>query len=275
MKINDIHIRDPYIIKANGNYYLLGTTGNDCWEAGSDLNLYKSNNLFDFENIGAMVDKSIFCDYTNIWAPEMHYFNKKYYLILSVYQKGKGRGSIILYSESIEKKYQLLTGDYITPTNWDCLDATLFIQNKKPYLVFSNEWINTVKKDGDGALYVSELSKDLKEFITEPKKIISGKDCGFATEITNNGISGYVAEGPFLIEEKGKINLFWSTFTPKGYCVVKSVADSVFGEYKFDKFVFEDDGGHCMVFEDFNGKQRIIFHKPNNSPYERMSIFEL
>lgn len=42
MKREDLHIRDPFIYTENGIYYLLGTTGNDSWDRGSDLGLYVS-----------------------------------------------------------------------------------------------------------------------------------------------------------------------------------------------------------------------------------------
>lgn len=45
MKREDLHIRDPFIYTENGIYYLLGTTGNDSWDRGSDLVLYVSRDL--------------------------------------------------------------------------------------------------------------------------------------------------------------------------------------------------------------------------------------
>ena len=49
MKREEIHIRDPFVFVENGAYYLLGTTGNDTWERGSDLVLYVSRDLERFE----------------------------------------------------------------------------------------------------------------------------------------------------------------------------------------------------------------------------------
>lgn len=63
----------------------------------------------------------------------------------------------------------------------------------------------------------------------------------------SGGITGYVAEGPYAITEGGHIALFWSTFTEQGYCVVKSKAEDIFGEYIFEKFIFREDGGHAMI----------------------------
>ena len=90
-KAEDIRIRDPFVFVEDGEYYLLGTTGNDCWDKGSDLTLYSSKDLVCFERVGCMVGKDALADYTQIWAPELHKYCGKYYLIVSVFQKSKGR----------------------------------------------------------------------------------------------------------------------------------------------------------------------------------------
>lgn len=65
----------------------------------------------------------------------------------------------------------------------------------------------------------------------------------------HGGKSGYVAEGPFLYEEDGKIVLLWSTFTQNGYAVVKGVSSNgVMGDYVFEKLLYDHDGGHSMSF---------------------------
>ncbi|MGN1052885.1 MAG: family 43 glycosylhydrolase, partial [Candidatus Scatosoma sp.] len=249
--------------------------GNDCWNAGSDFTLYRSDDLEVFEKVCRLVDKETLSGYTNLWAPEIHKYNGKYYLIVSVFNREKGRGSIVLYSEKLRGRYELLTGEYITPNDWWCLDATLFVSDGKPYLYFSNEWINTVNKDGDGSIFVAELSKDLTKTVSAPKKIVSGRHCGFSKQLTyaGTGVKGYVAEGPFVKERGEKTELYWSTYTAEGYCVVRSVADKVLGEYVFDDFIFRKDGGHCMVFKGTDGKEYITFHQPNLSPNERMKKF--
>jgi len=34
-------------------------------------------------------------------------------------------------------------------------------------------------------------------------------------------------------------------------------------------------GGHCMVFDDFNGVNKVSFHQPNESPDERAVFLDL
>ena len=110
--------------------------------------------------------------------------------------------------------------------------------------------------------------------MSEPKKIVSGKHSGIAVEISDGNTKGFVAEGPYLYEANGQIVLLWSTIGKSGYTVVKSISTSgIYGEYAFDKIVFDKDGGHCMCFTDLCGKRHITFHQPNRTPDERMNLF--
>ena len=109
------------------------------------------------------------------------------------------------------------------------------------------------------------------------KKIISGKYSDWAIRlIRDDGVQGYIAEGPWLYEENSKIILLWSTIGKNGYMVIKSTsANGALGDYMFDSVVFDEDGGHCMRFTDLNEKSCITFHQPNQTPYERMYVYPL
>lgn len=276
MRRGDIHIRDPFLFTENGKYYLLGTTGDDPWGKGSDLTLFVSSDLENFERKGVMVTDCSLNTYTNIWAPELHKYKDKYYLIVSAYREDKNRGCMIFVSDCLDCNFTLLTGEYITPRDWQCLDATLFVYEDTPYLCFSNEWISPITNDGDGSLYICELKHDLTALVGKPKKIISGKYCGFSVKVSGLGKEGYVAEGPYLYEESDKIVLLWSTFTQNGYSVVKSVSSNgVMGDYVFEKLLYDHDGGHSMSFLDMQGRRILTFHQPNRPNAERMQYFLL
>lgn len=276
MRRGDIHIRDPFVFTENGKYYLLGTTGDDPWGKGSDLTLFVSSDLENFERKGVMVTDCSLNTYTNIWAPELHKYKDKYYLIVSAYREDKNRGCMIFVSDCLDCNFTLLTGEYITPRDWQCLDATLFVYEDTPYLCFSNEWISPITNDGDGSLYICELKHDLTALVGKPKKIISGKYCGFSVKVSGLGKEGYVAEGPYLYEESDKIVLLWSTFTQNGYSVVKSVSSNgVMGDYVFEKLLYDHDGGHSMSFLDMQGRRILTFHQPNRPNAERMQYFLL
>lgn len=273
MKREDIHVRDPFVYVEDGKYYLVGTTCDDPWGRGSDFTLYVSEDLENFEKKCRMVDDALFEGYTNLWAPELHKFRDKYYLIVSAYRKDLGRGSFILVSDSLEEKFTFLTGKYITPSGWGCLDATLFVYEGAPYLCFSNEWLTPITEDGDGSLFIARLNDDLTTFVDEPKKIVSGKNFPLSVEI-GSGKKGYLAEGPYLYEQDGNIVLLWSGWSKTGYSVFKNVSkNGVYGDYVFEKTVYLKDGGHCMRFTDLQGNSYITLHQPNVTPNERMRLF--
>lgn len=274
MHRDEIHIRDPFVFVEDDRYYLLGTTGDDPWGLASDFTLYESSDLETFDPICIMVEDSSLAGYTNRWAPELHRYEGKYYLIVSLFRADKGRGSMVLVSSSLGEPFVPLTGEYITPEGWGCLDATLFIHEGKPYLCFSNEWTTPITHDGDGALFIAELSHDLRQLVTPPVKIISGKYNGLSKQVCNSEARGFVAEGPWLYEDGNRIVLLWSTFTETGYTVIQSHSEGgVYGDYVFDRVVFSKDGGHCMRFLDLQGKPWITMHQPNQTPLERMRLF--
>ena len=152
MKRSDLHIRDPFVLVHDGKYYLLGTTGENSWGKGSNLVLYESRDLENFTEKCVMVQPQYLAGYTNVWAPELHEYRGKFYLIFSVFREDKGRGSVIFVSDGLNGDFKPLTGEYITPAGWGCLDATLFVYRGAPYLCFSNEWTTPITGDGDLSL---------------------------------------------------------------------------------------------------------------------------
>lgn len=118
MNRSDLHIRDPFVLVHDGKYYLLGTTGEDPWAKGSNLVLYESRDLETFAEKCVMVQPQYLAGYTNVWAPELHEYRGKFYLIFSVFREDKGRGSVIFVSDGLNGDFKTLTGEYITPAGW-------------------------------------------------------------------------------------------------------------------------------------------------------------
>ena len=44
---------------------------------------------------------------------------------------------------------------------------------------------------------------------------------------------------------------------------------------KDERLLFEKDGGHGMIFSNYDGEVMFIQHSPNNSPYERPCLFKI
>ena len=67
----------------------------------------------------------------------------------------------------------------------------------------------------------------------------------------------------------------WSTFGEKGYNIAIASSDSLYGAYQQEKLLFEDDGGHAMIFDTFQGERKISFHMPNTVPNERPQFYSV
>lgn len=280
MKLNEIRVRDPFLLTDGKVRYLTGTTAADALGRAPRLCVYRSDDGVDYARCGTLIPGGVLDGYRDFWAPEIHRWHGRYYLIITVSRDDLGRGCIILHSDRPDGGFQPLTGNYITPAGWGCLDATLFVTGRVPYLCFSNEWITPITGDGDGALYMMRLTDDLTAPAGAPHKIVSGRYSPHTVAIEGDfggeHRRGYVAEAPWLYETADGIVLLWSTFTDTGYAVIRSVSrEGVFGEYRFDRILFRDNGGHAMCFTDPDGRDCVILHCPNTPPDERPLILPL
>ena len=163
IKREELRIRDPFILtdKENGCYYMYGTTDleDHCLQARNTFSVYKSYDLENFEDGKVVVDggKLGFWADRDFWAPEVHYYNGKYYLFGSCIAEGKCRCTQIFVCDTPCGEFVPLSDQARTPENWVCLDGTFYVENGTPYMVFSREWIEVL----DGQMWAVELSADL------------------------------------------------------------------------------------------------------------------
>lgn len=148
----DIVIRDPFLFAENGTGYLVGTTDETCWQGKAAGFLgYRTRDLVHFEGPFSLFEASRgFWADENFWAPELHAYGGKYYLFASFKRQGKPRASQALVSDSPFGKYTPAAKPF-TPAQWNCLDATLYLENGIPYTVFCREWVDC----SDGEMYLA------------------------------------------------------------------------------------------------------------------------
>lgn len=276
LKRSEIRIRDPFILtdKENGCYYMYGTTallsGTIC--ALNTFAVYKSKDLENFEGPKVIFNGS---DYNffgkkDFWAPEVHKFNGKYYLFGSVKADNVCRATHIFVCDTPDGNFVPVSDKPITPANWECLDGTFWVENGKPYMVFSHEWLQ-VK---DGEICAVELTPDLSSMAGEPKLLFRASDNPNVSEINFKGSGDYVTDGPFLFKEDGKLKMIWSSFYNGKYCVLEAESDSLFGKWTHKGSKFDFDGGHAMLFYTLEGERMISLHRPNANDLERATFFK-
>ena len=143
MKLRRINLRDPFIIKENSRYYLYGTYGKTAFIGRPKrLFVYESDDLVNFTKKKTVFkrEKGFFSSKW-YWAPEVHFYNSKYYMFVTFASKEGGLGTSLLVSSSLEGPFIPFSKGYLTPPNFRALDGTLYISKENiPYLVFCHEW---------------------------------------------------------------------------------------------------------------------------------------
>ena len=71
--------------------------------------------------------------------------------------------------------------------------------------------------------------------------------------------------------------MIWSTVKDRNYCqcVTKSSNGKINGEWTHLEPIFTNDGGHGMIFKDFNGKLKLTLHSPNIQLEEKPIFFDI
>jgi len=90
---------------------------------------------------------------------------------------------------------------------------------------------------------------------------------------------GLVTDGPFLHRmADGSLLMLWSSFSKRGY--VQSYARSESGQLAgpwMQQTVpwFDEDAGHGMLFQRFDGTWMLSLHRPNGGSRERGQLFSV
>lgn len=273
MKISDINIRDPFILKEGDMYYLYGTRAENFGQGVGGFDVYLSNNLIDFSAPTECFNSEKYAMNTQVnWAPEVHKYNSAFYMFATFTKPNGLRGVYILKSDSPSGPFRPYSDGAVTPQGWECLDGTLYISKKgEPYLVFCHEHTQII----DGTVCYLRLSDDLKKAVSEPVYMFSGSTPQWADKKPAG--EHYITDGPFMFRTSGdELLLIWSTFINHKYCqcVAKSSNGEIDGNFVHPDPIITDDGGHGMIFK--KGEELFLtFHTPNQTGLERPSFVKL
>lgn len=276
LRLSDFYIRDPDIVVSPSEkvYYMFGTTGNPFSADKMGFVYYKSYDLklwagpYDAFNPSSFQMEG---SYTDTWAAEVHQYKGNYYMFAS-FGVNHVRHCAILNSKTgeIGGPYEFWQNS-ATPSGWNSIDGTLYVQNGTPWLVFSHEWIDF--PDKDGRMYAQQLTADLKGNVGSPVMLFKGSSAGTGSQ------AFYVTDGPYLFHTaSGRLCMLWSTLNGDNYLLLYafSPTGSVTGPWNQVKApLFGSNGGHGMVFQDLSGTTRVVFHYPNSGAVEHAVIYTL
>jgi len=287
-KLNEIQIRDPFVVNDDGTYYLFGSTDPDIWKSdGIGFDVYRAadDGLQNWVGpIAAFRPDSDFYARKNFWAPEVYRVGDDWFLFATFKPNELRRGTAILKSASgsIIGPYIPWSDGPVTPPEWEALDGTLYIDDDgAPWMVFCHEW----QQIGDGTIEAMRLTPDLKAAASEPTTLFRASRGPWSAPLKGRAPGSYVTDGPFLYRDsRGYLKCLWSTFNAEGkYAIGEAVsvlpdgsAGGILGPWQQAPApLFSADGGHGMLFTAPGGQLCLAVHSPNKTPLERAWFLEV
>ncbi|ETZ23656.1 family 43 glycosylhydrolase [Pedobacter sp. V48] len=147
---------DPWVIRKDGYYYYMNTQGTQVsirkTKALSQLNRAEVTVAYKAPASGA--------DSKNIWAPELHFLNNKWYIYYTAGSSGDlstQRMFVLENSNTDPTKGTWIVKGQIRDNNADffAIDATVFSNNGKNYIIWSGHISAT---DNTQRLYIAQLA---------------------------------------------------------------------------------------------------------------------
>lgn len=287
--IYDIRAHDPFIVTdyERGCYFwvsdalLTGREGKEC--GGVDIR--RSSDLVHFTEPFAAwrPDKDFFAQW-QYWAPELHFYNGRWYMFVTttgemkgagietgVFPPDKVRGTMVFVSDKPEGPYESWSDGPLTPLNILTLDGTFYIDKLgTPWMVYCHEWLQVI----DGTIEAIRLSPDLKTAVGEPIHLFKASDAPWATGGYCESYGGveynktvYVTDGPFMFNDlSGGLCMLWTTSANSTYTtgISRSSSGEIAGPWvQTEEPLFVGDGGHVMLFKTLEGKDMMAMHCPH------------
>lgn len=133
---------------------------------------------------------------------------------------------------------------------------------------------------GDGEICAIRLTPDLTRNVGEPLLLFRASEAPWPASNPFAHASApprqYITDGPFLHRAStGELLMLWSSFSARGYAlgVARSRSGGLAGPWEQDpEPLYDEDGGHGMLFRDFEGRMWLALHAPNRSPNERARL---
>lgn len=269
---------DPWVIQKDGFYYYMHTEGNR-------LSIYKTRALSQLnkaEKITVYTAPAEGDDARNLWAPELHFINHKWYLYYtagSTPNFATQRIHVLENSNADPTKGTWIRKGMVKDQNSDffAIDATIATINKQHYMIWSGHASAT---DNNQQLYIAALKNPWE--LKTARAQISAPD--YDWEKIGNP---HVNEGPEILKnKKGRVFLIfsasgcWTDDYSLGMLSLKENADPMLpGNWiKTPQPVFTKNAGngaygpgHNSFFKSPDGKEDWIIYHANEKPDQKCS----
>lgn len=283
----NISVHDPVMAKQGDTYYLFCT--------GQGISIWSSKDLTNWKR-----EKPVFAEAPkwavdaipafkgHIWAPDISFYNGKYYLYYSVSAFGKNTSAIGLATNttldpsSADYKWVdhgKVIQSFPGKTNWNAIDPNIIADKKgTPYMSFGSFWdgLKLVKLTQD-RMNIAENPDNLQTIAS--RKLKPGTENPPSVDDNPKDAGGNAIEAPFIFKKGKYYYLFASTdYCCKGpkstYKMIVGRSKKITGPYLDKKGVSMAHAGGTLLMEgdknwygvghnsvySFDGKDYLIFH---------------
>lgn len=278
---NELRVRDPFIVAHEGKYYLY------VGKAPDTVLYYTSTDLDNWQEGGiAFTIPEDSWAYKDVWASEVHRYNDKFYLFVSLKGRDGLRGTQVSVSDSPGGPFVPVINNPITPKNSSCIDATLYVDQGIPYIIYSHDWPdNFIGEKGGyvGEIWAAQVDVELKHIVGDPFRLFASDESPISAktphriEYEGKKTIRYGSDAPFMQRlSTGGLLLTWSPYLDGNYVVlsVLSRSGNIRGPWEhLSQPLFDKNGGHAMFFRDFHHNLVMCLHQPECPPLERAHLF--
>ncbi|MCA5003652.1 family 43 glycosylhydrolase [Sphingobacterium bovistauri] len=241
--VNQMYVHDPVMIKHKDKYYLFYTGNGISVASSNDMkNWNREKRVFEHPPKWAVDKVPTFKGH--IWAPDISFFNGKYYLYYSISAFGKNTSCIgVATNETLDSTdpnfkwvdHGMVIQSFPGKTNWNAIDPNIILDKKgTPYMSFGSFW---------GGLMLLELSRDGLQLAKNTKFVNIASRLNTSLQSLNNKHTAgdNAIEAPFVYKHRDYYYLFASI----DYCCkgVNSTYKMIVGRSKNLKGPFVDDKG--------------------------------
>lgn len=262
---NITNIGDPYILKANNMYYMYATSSD------MGFKVWQSSNLIDWAEKGLALNKNDASNQWgngNFWAPEVKFYNNKYYMSYSAVSPNGKMKIRIARSDSPLGPFINWCEPFFQSDDFSYIDSDIFIDTDKVYLYFVKDCsTNILNGKHISQICAAQLDTDLKGIIGTPQMILSPDQTweGITQEWQWN-------EGPYVIKNNNLYYLLYSAnvYNSQDYSVGYATATSPLGNWtkSTDNPILKKDialkvsgPGHCCITTSPDDKEFfIVYH---------------
>lgn len=268
VRLGDIRLSDPFILAdAQTNTYYMTGTGGQLWKS-ADLEWWTGPyDVVQHDPDSWMGEEPM------IWAAEIHAYKGRYYFFATFTNRDvvidtvrgnaiERRACHVLVSDHPEGPYVPFGEKEYLPAGMPTLDATLWIEEEVPYMLYCHEWL----QNWNGTVEMVEMKADLSGTVGDAKVLFRAMDSPWSRERNEQGeeIPNKVTDGPWVFRTKtGKLGMLWTSWIHDVYTqgVAYSESGTLAGPWIQEQApLTPPDFGHGMMFRTFSGELLMVLH---------------